>query len=177
MNRLTQPTRTLRMAATAATLLVLASVVPAAAAGGPYALQIPEQLPGPMVADLQHPSGGDGDAPGPARMEDRHSAGMMPLMQEMHREALATQEILDVLVARLDTASGDERMDVMAKLVETLVAERGRMIERCGTPMESRAGTADSMHHGMMDSARGSDSPCPTADDGCPNAQREASTR
>lgn len=137
---------TLATAALAALVLLLPLAVPADAAGGPEALQIPEQPPGSMMAGGHHAvAQGDSTAAPCPMMEHGGTMGMMEMMgmehHQMQPEAQATRQRLEELVSRLEATSGEEQMEVMVEIVESLVAERCPMMAGGMDGMDAMDGT------------------------------------
>lgn len=135
---------TLGTAALAALVLLLPLAVPADAAGGPEALQIPERPPGSMMADGHHAvARGDSTAAPCPMMEHGGTMGMMGMEHhEMQPEAQATRQRFEELVSRLEATSGEERMEVMVEIVESLVAERCPMMAGGMHSMDAMDSTA-----------------------------------
>lgn len=140
-------THALVAVALAAGLLVLTPAAPAAAVGGPYALQIPTELPTMMMTDLQQVAAPGNQPAGSHSMMTAENGSMMtrdgsmmaPSAQATPAQQV-TQERLEALVSRLEATSGDEQTKVMVKLLESLVAERGQMLQSGMSPMQGMHG-------------------------------------
>lgn len=129
-------------AALTALVLLLPLAMPADATGGPEALQIPEQPPGSMMAGGHHAVAQDDSTAAPCPMMEH--GGTMGMMGREHHEvqpaAQATRQRFEELVSRLGATSGEERVEVMVEIVESLVAERCPMMAGGMDAMDGTAG-------------------------------------
>ncbi len=127
----------------------------------------------PMMVDQKPgmpPMGGMPGMPGMGAMRGNQSgpcAEMMQARAAARAELAAFDAKLDGLMAKLDAAKGNQRLDAMAAVLHELVAQRKVMRER----MESmqQAGMQHAMQHlqmGMMKGLMGAGHGCPMMGDG-----------
>lgn len=76
-------------------------------------------------------AGGAGQSPRPMMIDEAQAVGMMAERQQMMASMRALDQTLDELIARIDTARGDdEKVDAIAAVVKAMAAQHAQMREQ-----------------------------------------------
>lgn len=95
---------------------------------------------GPIEGQTAPGAGGAGQSPRPMITDEAQAGGMMAERQQMMASMRARDQALDDLIARIDTARGnDEKVDAIAAVVKAMAAQHAQMREQM-MGMQSRMG-------------------------------------
>jgi hypothetical protein len=105
-------------------------------------------------------AGGASQSPRPMMIDEAQAGGMMAQRQQMMASMRALDQPLEELIARIDTARGnDEKVDAIAAVVKVMAARRVQMREQMREQMMDNCSMMKEMEKEAIETGHGAHHP------------------